>query len=133
MARHLPFISVDEKKDFFKMICLNPGDGKEFVEYLMGHWSKRDINQWSIENEQTHIITQCAIEGFHHLLNKEFGKRPSVESMARKLYLLDQRMLNIDEARKMLNEGFKSKAKSNGYHCIEYLKALDNYKSLVGK
>lgn len=131
MARHLPFVSDEDQNEFFQMISKNYGDGKKFVEYLLGNWGTKDLKKWREENAMTHVITQCALEGFHHLLNKEFKTRPSMEMLAKALFKLDERMIITHEAKSLLEEGFKSKGKDNGSHILSFAKAKDSFLKLI--
>ena len=91
------------------MISKNYGDGKKFVEYFLGNWGTKDLKKWREENEITHIITQCALEGFHHLLNREFKYRPTMEKIAqiliesyKEIQILNSKLEKLKEQKKGL-------------------------------
>ncbi len=116
MALHFPFVPLESKKEYIKLITTNDNDCKDFVKYFMDNWGCKDLEQWANQNEEERIITQCAIEGFHHLLNDEFSRKPSLEEFASALFKLDKHLLNLNEMGEMLGSEFTSKAKTNGDH-----------------
>lgn len=133
MAMHVPFVSEETRKEFLFFISNNCGDGKAFVDYYLNRWGSMDNSYWSTINNEYHTITQCALEGFHHVLNGSFKQKPSLEELAKTLYLIDERILNFEDASAYLDKNFKSKAKNNGEHISSFMMARNEYLECINK